>query len=86
MIRTKLVIEIQLIIKKFPVGSLLSSWFFVITDLQVQRGSNKKAGKKFHNILKEMVKQPEDQFDEQSYYISTNFVTETVNLIPFVVS
>ena len=47
MIRTKLVIEIQLIIKKFPVGSLLSSWFSVITDLQVQRGSNKKAEKSF---------------------------------------
>ena len=70
---TKLVIEIQLITRKFPV------WFSVedIAYLQVQRGSNKKkkkkkktAGKIFHKRLREMVKQPEDQFDEQGHYIS----------------
>ena len=64
---TKLVIEIQLIIRKFPV------WFSVedIAYLQVQHGSNKtNAGKKFHKRLREMVKQPEDQFDEQGHYIS----------------
>ena len=67
MICTKLVIEIQLIIRKFPV------WFSVedIAYLQVQHGSNKtNAGKKFHKRLREMVKQPEDQFDEQGHYIS----------------
>ena len=35
-------------------------------------------------------KQPEDQFDEQGYYISFDSlrdgVMETVNLVPFVVS
>ena len=80
---TKLVIEIQLIIRKFPV------WFSVedIAYLQVQHGSNKtNAGKKFHKRLREMVKQPEDQFDEQgTTYHSTHFMMETVNLAPFVV-
>ena len=51
----------------------ISSWYSVenIADLQVQRGSNKKnAGKKFHERLRKMVKQPEYQFDEQGYYIA----------------
>ena len=66
MICTKLVIEIQLIIKKFAVGSVE-----YVADLQVQGGSNKKhAGKKIDKRLREMVKQPEDQFDEQGYHIS----------------
>ena len=46
----------------------VSCWFFVgdIADLKVQRGSNKKnARKKIHERPREMVKQPEDQFDEQ---------------------
>ena len=49
------------------------SWFSVeyVADLQVQGGSNKKhAGKKIDKRLREMVKQPEDQFDEQGYHIS----------------
>ena len=44
------------------------SWFSVedIADFQVQLGSNKKpAGKNFHKRFREMVKQLEDQFDEQ---------------------
>ena len=42
-----------------------------IADLQVQRESNKKKAKKnFQERVREMVKQPEDQFDEQRYYIS----------------
>ena len=44
------------------------TWFSVedVADLQVLRGSNKKnAAKKFHERLREMVKQPQDQCDEQ---------------------
>ena len=51
----------------------LSSWFSVETigNLQVQRGSNQKIQKKkIHKRLREMVKQPKDQFDEQEWYIS----------------
>ena len=51
----------------------VSSSFSVedIADLQVQRVSNNKnTGKKFHERLREMVKQSKDQFDEQGYYIS----------------
>ena len=53
----------------------VSSSFSVedIAGLQVQRVSNNKnTEKKFHKRLKEMVKQPEDQFDEQGYYISVD--------------
>ena len=51
----------------------VSSWFSVkdVADLQGQRGSNKKMlEKKFHERLKEMVKQPEDHLMKQGYYIS----------------
>ena len=51
----------------------VSSWFSVedTADLQVQRGFNNENGKKkIHERLREIVKQSEDQFDKQDYYIS----------------
>ena len=39
-----------------------------MADLQAQRGSNKKMLEK--KRLREMVKQPQDQCDDQGYYIS----------------
>ena len=44
----------------------------------------KITGKKIHKRLREMVEQPEDQFDEQGYYIS--FDPLRVGNCPFVVS
>ena len=64
MICKKPVVEVQLMIKKFPVGSVqkipLTCKFSVALP-------KKNAGKQFHKRLREVVKQLENQFDEQGY-------------------
>ena len=55
-----------------------------------QKQYTKKILEKISRKTQKNGKQPEDQFDEQGYYISFDSlrdgVMETVNLVPFVVS
>ena len=60
MICARLVLEICLLIEKFPVGSLVK--ISLICKFSVVL--TKKCWKRFNERLREMVKQPEDQFYE----------------------
>ena len=64
----KLNMSVKIGFKDLVNNQKVSSLFSIvdIADLQVQLGS----GKKIHERLREMVKQPQDQFDEQGYYVS----------------